>query len=276
MADYNKRMIRPNPSTTENIVSGDFTITQNAASTGNTVDSVTFTRTIPSDIWTKTSNNLAWQFTAPQAGATYTIEARGGAGSSAPSNSSCGGSCSGFAGELVTISGFVPGGSNIVFYAGNRGDAGGSCSVSDCTGGGSGGATYIMYQDALGPLSWNGTNYTPIIMAKGGQAGNDTCFNGCFGWINIGTTTDTNAFVSKFGANPANGTTYSRAGATAYGGHPWGIGADDTADYGGGLGSHYVNPSFTVVSETGGGSTSFIGGYIKFTGDFSNGTTVIP
>lgn len=263
----NKRLINPGGGGGPVAVEyGEFTAFQQGASQANIVNLHLFTRTLSYNPLSKTANNLAWQFTTPAEPTEYTIEIRGGAGSYSPYNGTCGSQCAGYNAWTLNIIATIPASSNVVFYCGNRGDYGGNCTQEDCVAGGSGGATYIMYSDPSGPIAWNGTTYTPLAMGKGGQGGQDACFVYCYQSGAFSLTNVISSFVSVFGSNPANGTSFSLGGGQSYGGYPWGKGADDVADLGGGI--HFYNPNATYVGNNGLPSAGQLGGFIKITGNF--------
>lgn len=270
---YNKRIIRPNPTNVENVESGYVQASANSYSELNNVNSVSFARSanLPTTTYQKTANGLVWQFTTPSYASEYTITISSGKGYDSPYSSFCANACSGYASQKLSVVGIIPASTNVVFYPGHGGFATGSSTENDLTCGGDGGVSFVMYENPTGSITWNGTKYTPIVAPRSGPGGNDPCYAGCVGYGGRSIVSTESTFVTFFGTGPANGVLYSRGGATAIGGYPWGVGKDDSTN-GSGPANHYVNSAFTGTI-IGNGSTM---GSIRFDGAFSLGTTLIP
>ena len=136
-------------------------------------------------------------------------------------------------------------------------------SGTDGVGGGGGGGTFVTKVDSGSSYTLSaksGEKVTPLLIAAGGNGGNDALYkkkvdNGADGiYADGSSSTLGTGFTTKFLTSP-NGTTYSsgRAGLKGYGGFVGGTEADDTHGIGGG---NTPGSSSSGTSNT--GTTSYV------------------
>jgi len=181
---------------------------------------------------------LAQSFVTPVTG-TYSFTVQAGAGSDGQGGSS-GGSTSSF-----TFSAEIPAGRRVIALAGNAGYRDGDVDTeSDAIAGGSGGASWVAYEDPSGNVTYNGKQFRVLFIANGGGAGNDAVYQGEV----IDGAVYSDVHTTAVSSLPvAAGQSYNRDTATSYGGFPGGVGSDDIGHAGGGPGYNYAMPGLAVT-----------------------------
>ena len=198
------------------------------------------------------------KFIIPTTG-TYIIEAAG-AGGSNGNGGSLGGRGAYVKGNFNLVKG-----DTIIILVGQAGSINGSNS-SDGSGGGSGGGTFVTKVNSSSSYTLSAypgsLKVTPLIVAAGGNGGNDSVYQKTkkTGAHGIYTSNSSGNGFTKFLTSP-NGTKYERGGNTGTGGYGGGSAADDSNSVGGGWSLGNASSNTGSFSYNSGSSTSGITGH---------------
>ena len=226
---------------------------------------------------TKTGSQGEYQeYIVPVTGK-YTIKAYGASGANGPNNPSRG-IAKGGKGAEVYGTFDLKAGDKLIIAVGQEGQLlGRAPNNSDSASGGGGGGTFVTKQVAYSSYHLTAKNneyVEPLIVAAGGNGGNDTNYTGKIdGADGIHTNGTTQNGFNRFLSSP-NGSVYSRNGLTSIGGFVGATGVDNNNGLAGGwqLGSGTNTPAYSYNTGENQGGQSGVNqgdGRVEIYGDTS-------